>query len=125
MIKRENVWNVVLASVIAAIFAVFGWLASAVIQLQNQYAAETAEKELRVDVTDIMNDVDKRLAVIEAIMVFRDKTAMQQVDLPIPPLPSDPIAQDDASTPDNFAPNNAAQRGFNAPRYDLRSKSAD
>lgn len=125
MIKRENVWNVVLTSVVAAIFAVFGWLVSAVIQLQNQYAAETAEKELRVDVTDIMNDVDKRLAVIEAIMVFRDKAATQ-VDLPIPPLPApDPIVQDDDSAPDGFAPNNIMQRGFNAPRYDLRSKSAD
>lgn len=145
MIKRENMWNIVLTSLVTAAFAVLGWLALSVIQLQNQYAAETAEKELRNDVTDVMNDVDKRLAVIEAVMIFRgggSAAVKEEIPIPIPPMmqmpqpiPFDPFdesadeesALEAAPEPQMQEPQmqqqQQQQRNFEAPRYNLRKRN--
>lgn len=111
--QKGTVWNAFLAALMTASFAVIGWLTLSVIKLQNQYAAETAEKQLRQDITDVMNDVDKRLAIIEALML---RGAMREQQLLDPEVPEAPAPPD----PDEAAPEPLPQ----LPRYDLREQRA-
>lgn len=112
--RKEQVWNAILAAVGTALLAVIGWLALSVIQLQTRNAAEDAEEELRQDITDVMNDVDKRLAVIEALM-RRDSPATTS---PIPSFSVPNILGDDQGD-DEDRPSEAAPQ---MPRYDLREQ---
>jgi hypothetical protein len=137
--KKEVIWNSFLAALMTAAFAIIGWLSLSVIKLQNQYAAETAEKQLRQDITDVLNDVDKRLAVIEAVVVVRggEPLHVQRAvvepepipvpvppdDLPDPPSPGDPAP--DQGKPDELrAPFEIPemQAPPQVPRYDLRDQ---
>jgi hypothetical protein len=103
-----------------------GWLAISVIQLQNQYAAESAEKQLRQDVTDVLNDVDKRLAVMEAMMIMNHQRAPEPAPSPPTPLMSPYGVDDDASSDpfesDTYGPDEAVMDIPFAPRYDLRDQ---
>ena len=128
--KRETTMSIIWTALGTAALGVIGWLCLSVIHLQNQYAAESAEKKLRQDVTDVMNDVDKRLAVIEALMT-RSAAAEPVPPAPVP-VPYDPFVPDllqQAPEPP-MAPMEEPeeepqqQRQF-APRYDLRKQQTD
>ena len=111
--KREQVLNTSFAAVGTAVLAVIGWLALSVIQLQTHNAAENAEKQLRDDITDIMNDVDKRLAIIEALIRREPHIIVSEAANTLPePLAPDP-ANDDQSAWESMSTQHI-------PRYDLR-----
>jgi len=113
--RKEHVWNAVLAAIATALLGIVGWLSLSVIHLQNQQAAEDAEKKLRADITDVMNDVDKRLAVIEALM-RRDPISPSV--LPSPPTTASPniFSDDPEPSPEPPSPQ------IPLPRYDLREQ---
>lgn len=136
--KKEVIWNSFLAALITASFAIIGWLSLSVVKLQNQYAAEAAEKQLRQDITDVLNDVDKRLAVIEAVVVVRGGQPLQVVPqilptppepMPMPVEPGDPMPGD-PPPPDQGKPDEVRVPEIDIPevqppqlpRYDLRDQ---
>lgn len=111
--RKEQIWNAILAAVGTALLAVIGWLALSVIQLQTRNAAEDAEENLRQDITDVMNDVDKRLAVIEALVRREPRTTPPMPDFSVPNMFGDDES-DDEDTPPEPLPQ--------MPRYDLRDQ---
>lgn len=144
MMKREMLWNSIQAAVITGLLAVIGWLALAVINLQNQRAADDAENQLRQSITDAMNDVDKRLAVIEALISQRTVVAApvattsgggsgsndpgddgnwlggdDELDLLPPMVPMAPMGSGNIGPtgPEQSVP---PRSDFDGPRYDLR-----
>lgn len=137
---KGAIWNVAGGSIITANLAVIGWLAISVIDLQRENAAKRAETDLRGEVTDVLNDVDKRLAVIEAIMIFSGKentTTKEIIPDPLGPLgpPEIPIPvpyglpdgssagekEEEEGGPFTPSSQSMSPRQF-SPRYNLRNE---
>lgn len=109
-IKRETFWGIIITALCTAFITVMGWIILEIIDLKNKQAVAEAEDDLRDKITDVFNDIDKRMAVIEAI------NQRSNTNIPTPvmvPYSSDPL-------PEPLISESAEQ--FDGPRYDLRKR---
>lgn len=111
-IKRETLWGIIITALCTGFMATVGWMILEIIDIKNKQAVSEAEDDLRMSITDAFNDIDKRIAVIEALNV-RSRPNNDIYNYP-PPMPGLNSIVPDQSAEESI------QESFDGPRYDLR-----
>ena len=113
---KHSIWyNSLVGAIGTALVAVLGWLCLKVSEHTAELQSAKTERDVREDVTDVLGDVDRRLAIIETHMDWmRSRAAGIQ--------PQGPYRLDDSPLMMPSAPEVEEPAMDKIRQYDLRSK---